>query len=91
MNDIKHTPGEWSADGKRIFSSSISIAKTYGKNAEKDAIFIVTACNSHEALRDALRVLLAQVDERARQTGWPDNAPREQARAALALAEKGQP
>lgn len=38
---------------------------------------------AHE-LEEALRVLLAQVDEVARTRGWPDNVPREKARAIIA-------
>ena len=57
---------------------------------EANAAFICRACNSHEALCDALRNVLTRLDLEPVEAVFPCSAMRESIRQALKLAEGGE-
>lgn len=93
-NQPKHTPGPWRANQPRyilglktqgqwyIHAKDCTVACSLDGDREANARLIAAA----PELLAALVELLAQVDEQANAMGWPDNTPREQARAAIAKA-----
>lgn len=68
------------SDGKD--SCPVAEITTYTHPDRKDAAFIITACNAHEALVSALEELINSPNAK-------QNAMWDRARAALALAKKG--
>lgn len=66
MNKTQHPPTPWSASNNEIRSLNSVLLATMQKhllingiNQEANAEFIVKACNSHEALVEALEDILA--------------------------------
>ena len=107
----KPTPGPWRADGKRILADiergeyrvfAIAYLNVLDPNheAKANAGFIVRACNSHDDLLAALKLLLDQEQNLAGECGWCFRSPFGHceratcpgviARAALAKATGGQ-
>lgn len=104
----KHTPTPWMARpgtttgaevvAKKPRGGDYVVARCGGKDREANAAFIVCAVNAHEALVDALRLMMTGSEHKTMTvggitiTGWstirmPDEAALDAARAALALVE----
>ena len=81
-----HSPLPWRKDGAEVLDANGRLVATaYGGDelARRRAAFIVTACNSHVALLEALK--LCQV--RIFMAEGSENEAYQLARAAIALAE----
>jgi hypothetical protein len=88
---IEHTPIPWELDAEddlAICGGNIVLARTQHVRHDKElanAVFIIRACNSHEALVKALRAARLNVCEAH---GFPGHIGK-QIDAALELAEDG--
>lgn len=58
----KHTPTPWHQEGVQIHDAAgeVIIGASYGINRKADTPFIVRACNSHDALVEALETARLQ-------------------------------
>ena len=60
MSNTKHTPTPWSDNGNEIIDARGAVVG--GAVTDKDAAFMIRACNSHDQLVSALRNLIAASD-----------------------------
>ena len=96
---MNHTPLPWNyqvtlskavviwGDEKRITPLVATMDTTNHKLNEANARFIVTACNSYEATREALQKLLATTELNLDELEQETQEALAQAQAALALAD----